>query len=120
MAAFSDKLLEIAAPIRQSMTYGQGREMTTHKELSRRTGVAVYFCDLHSHWQRGSNENTNGLVRQYLPKGVDLSGYSHWFRAKGEEAMLSKKPRLPHDRALAKVQTLLAERRKARANGLVG
>ncbi len=74
LAGFSGILNRVHGSMRKTMTYDQGKEMSRHKDLTAATGVAVYFADPHSPWQRGSNENTNGLLRQYLPKGTDLSG----------------------------------------------
>jgi len=60
----------------KSLTWDRGSEMAKHKELGEKTGVNIYFCDPSRPWQKGSNENTNGLYRQYFPKRTDLSGFS--------------------------------------------
>lgn len=73
---FTKKLQQIPAALRKTLTYDRGKEMTEHERLAHRLAIRVFFADPHAPWQRGSNENTNGLLRQYLPKGTDLSGYT--------------------------------------------
>jgi IS30 family transposase len=76
VGALSEQIKRLPKIMIETLTWDRGMEMAAHKRFSVATDVAVYFCDPSSPWQRGTNENTNGLLRQYLPKGSDLSVHS--------------------------------------------
>jgi IS30 family transposase len=76
-AGITALMLPLPPQLRRSLTWDQGSEMAQHARLRNDTGMHTYFCEPRSPWQRGSNENTNGLLRQYFPKGTDLARYGH-------------------------------------------
>lgn len=90
--AFAQKLRHLPKGLKRSLTYDQGREMAEHKLFTAQTKVHVYFADPHSPWQRGSNENTNGLLRQYFPRGTNFSKVSNQRINKVQE-LLNNRPR---------------------------
>src|SRR6267142_1866740 len=92
VGALSKHVRKLPATLRRSLTWDRGLEMAKHKDFTVATDVKVYFCDPQSPWQRGSNENTNGLLRQYFPKGTDLSVHSQAYLNKVAR-QLNERPR---------------------------
>jgi IS30 family transposase len=90
--AIATKIVALLEQLRKSLTWDQGAELAQHAQLRIDAGLEIYFCDPRSPWQRGSNENTNGLLRQYFPKGTDISRYSE-YELDAVAATLNNRPR---------------------------
>ena len=106
-AVLAARMGDLPPALLRSIAWDQGTEMAAHLSITRSLGTPVYFCDSHSPWQRGSNENTNGLLRDYFPKGTDLSVHTeaHLLAVENE---LNNRPRMVlHDRTPAHLFTAL-------------
>ena len=90
--AFEKAMKKLPAALKKSLTYDQGREMAEHQKFTQRTKIKVYFAHPASPWERGTNENTNGLIRQFFPKGTNFN-LVHWRSVKKVERLLNERPR---------------------------
>jgi len=105
--ALAARMADLPAALLRSITWDQGTEMARHRTITRSLGVPVYFCDSHSPWQRGSNENVNGLLRDYFPKGTDLSAHSPEHLLAVENELNYRPRRILGDRAPAELYAAL-------------
>ena len=105
--ALKTRMAELPAGLLRSITWDQGTEMARHLTITRTLGAPVYFCDSHSPWQRGSNENMNGLLRDYFPKGTDLSTHSPEHLLAVETELNNRPRRILDDRTPAELFALL-------------
>jgi IS30 family transposase len=101
--ALKARMGDLPAALLRSITWDQGTEMARHRTITRSLGAPVYFCDSHSPWQRGSNENMNGLLRDYFPKGTDLGAHSPQHLLAVENELNNRPRRILKDRAPAEL-----------------
>jgi IS30 family transposase len=112
--ALKARMGELPAELRRSITWDQGTEMARHVEITQSLGSPVYFCDSHSPWQRGTNENTNGLLRDYFPKGTDLSIHTPEHLLEVENELNARPRKVLGDRSPAELfQALLASQNQS-------